>query len=61
MRFDKKTLSIYKRIPTDGDCSVDSLTDDNISLPDVMLALLNLEIARFIVMLPGDRVKRNLK
>jgi DNA processing protein len=61
MRFDKKTLSIYKKIPTDGDCSVDSLTDDNISLPDVMLALLNLEIARFIVMLPGDRVKRNLK
>ena len=59
--FDKKTVEIYKRIPIDTECSVEDLIDENYALRDVMQGLLKLEIARFVVMLPGDRVKRNLK
>lgn len=58
--FDKNTLSLYKKIPLNTDCSVESLIDETHSLRDVMQSLLKLEIARFVTMLPGDRVKRNL-
>ncbi len=59
--FDKNTLSLYKKIPVNKDCSVENLIDESHTLRDVMQCLLKLEIAKFIVMLPGDRVKRNLK
>lgn len=59
--FDKNTLSLYKKIPVNKDCSVEDLIDESHTLRDVMQCLLKLEIAKFIVMLPGDRVKRNLK
>ena len=58
--FDKSILSLYKKIPINSDCSVEDLIDDDHSLRDVMQCLLKLEIARFVTMLPGDRVKRNL-
>ncbi len=58
MSFDASALKVYKKIPLKGECSIDSLIDPEHSFADVMKALLNLEIARFIVMLPGDRVKR---
>ena len=61
LNFDKNTLSLYKKIPVNSDCSVEDLIDESHTLRDVMQCLLKLEIAKFIVMLPGDRVKRNLK
>lgn len=59
--FDKRTVEIYKKIPINSDCSVEDLIDENYTLRDIMQGLLKLEIARFVVMLPGDRVKRNSK
>jgi predicted Rossmann fold nucleotide-binding protein DprA/Smf involved in DNA uptake len=58
--FDKNVLALYKKIPLNSECSVDELVDDVHSLRSVMQGLLKLEIARFVTMLPGDRVKRNL-
>lgn len=58
--FDKNALSLYKKIPLNKECSVEDLIDETHSLRDVMQCLLKLEIARFVIMLPGDRVKRNL-
>ena len=58
--FNKSILSLYKKIPIDSECSVESLIDSEHNLKDVMQGLLKLEIAKFIVMLPGDRVKRNI-
>ncbi len=58
--FNKSILSLYKKIPLETDCTVESLIDAEHSMKDVMQGLLRLEIERFIVMLPGDRVKRNL-
>ena len=58
--FDKSTLALYKKIPLNSDCSVEDLVDEAHNLRDVMQGILKLEIARFVTMLPGDRVKRNL-
>ena len=58
--FDSDTLRIYQKIPTDRDCSVNDLVDENDRMNSVMKALLKLEMGRFITMLPGERVKRNL-
>ena len=59
--FDAELLKLYKRIPSGGDCAIESLTDDEMNLRTVMKLLLKLEMGRFIVMLPGDRVKRNIR
>ncbi len=60
-KFDNKTFNIYKKIPTIGECSVESLMDSDTTLRDVMRALLCLEMGSFVTMLPGDRVSRKLK
>ena len=59
--FDAELLKLYKKIPSGGDCSIESLTDNDMNLRTVMKLLLKLEMGRFIVMLPGDRVKRNTR
>lgn len=59
--FDAELLKIYKKIPPNADCAVEALTDESTDLRAVMKALLKLEMGRFIIMLPGDRVKRNIK
>ncbi len=58
--FDEKTLRIYKKIPTGESCQVESLVDSEDSLRDVMKCLLKLEMGKFVKMLPGERVARNL-
>ena len=58
--FDSEALKIYKRIPQTGECSIESLVDSELSLRKVMKGLLALEMGRFIVMLPGEKVKRSL-
>ena len=59
--FDKKALEIYKRIPSDGDCSIESLVCEKYPFKEVSRILMKLEMGRFIVMLPQERVKRNLR
>ena len=58
--FSAEVFEIYKKIPTDSDCAIESLVDERLDLRRVMRALLKLEMGRFVVMLPGERVKRNL-
>ncbi|MBR2465605.1 MAG: DNA-processing protein DprA [Clostridia bacterium] len=58
--FDERTLKIYKKIPRGGSCLIESLVDDEFSLRDVMRSLLKLEMGRFVKLLPGERVARNL-
>ncbi len=58
--FDERTLKIYKRIPMTGSCLIESLVDSEFTLRDVMKALLKLEMGRFVKMLPGERIARNL-
>lgn len=58
--FDGELLKLYKKIPFDGDCTIESLAVDS-DLRSVMKLLLKLEMGRFITMLPGERVKRNIK
>lgn len=59
--FDAELLKLYKKIPPNGECTVESLTDDTADLRSVMKLLLKLEMGRFVKMLPGDRVKRNTR
>ncbi len=59
--FDAELLKLYKKIPSSGDCTVESLADDETNLRTVMKLLLKLEMGRFIIMLPGERVKRNIR
>ena len=59
--FDSRALKIYKRIPLIGECSIESLVDEQISLRDVMKLLLKLEMGNFITMLPGESVQRKGK
>ena len=60
MNFDKNTLSIYERIPVSESCSIDSLVDAQTPMHVVMKALFKLEMGKFVTMLPGETVKRNL-
>ena len=59
--FDKGALKLYKRIPTEGSCPIESLVDDEMPLRIVMRHLLKLEVGGFIVMLPGETVARKFK
>ena len=59
--FDKRALMLYKRIPEAGECSFDSLVDDEIPSKDVMKYLLKLEMGGFVTLLPGERVSRKFK
>ncbi len=56
--FNKRALEIYNKIPTEGDCPIESLIDSENSLREVMRSLLKLEMGHYILMLPGERVKR---
>lgn len=56
--LDTVALKIYKRIPTGGDCSIESLVDSEISLRDILRAMPKLEMHRLVELLPGEKVKR---
>ncbi len=60
-KFDARTFNIYKKIPIEGDCAIESLIDAENTLRDVMKSLLKLEMGQFITMLPGERVSRKFK
>lgn len=59
--FDKDALAVYKQIPEVGECDIESLVGDGRTLRAVMQCLLKLEMGRFVVMCPGERVKRKTK
>ena len=59
--FDKKSLKIYKKIPANEACSLESLVDDDMNLREVMSHLLKLEIGGFVRLLPGEMVTRKFK
>ena len=59
--FTKEVFAIYKKIPTVGDCTIESLADNEHDLRAVMKSILKLEMARFVTLLPGERVMRKLK
>ena len=59
--FDGELLKIYKKIPLNEECTIESLTDSEMNLRAVMKLLLKLEMGKFITLLPGDRVKRNFR
>ena len=59
--FDPEAIRFYKRIPPDRECSIEELVDDETDYRKVMKLLLKLEMGRFVVMRPGDKVKRNIK
>ena len=56
--FDSVAIKIYQKIPTDKECSIEDLVDSEISLRIVMKSLLKLEMGKFVVMLPGEKVRR---
>lgn len=58
--FDGEMLKIYKRIPQNEECTIESLVDLDTPMRIVMKALLKLEMGRFIVMLPNEMVKRKI-
>ena len=53
-------LVLYQRIPEYGDIAIEDLVDDEFDLGDIMNLLLRLELGRFVVLLPGDRVIRRI-
>ncbi len=59
--FDKRALEIYKRIPTSGSCSLESLVDEKTDLRQLMRYLLMLEVGGFVVLLPGEAVSRKFR
>ena len=57
--FDARALKIYKKIPLGQECTIESLADSELTMRDVMKALLKLEMGKFITVLPGEKVRRN--
>ncbi len=58
--FDKSAIEIYRKIPLEGEIAINALVDGENTLRDVMRALFKLDVGKFIVMLPGEKVKRKL-
>ena len=59
--FDKEALRLYKKIPLEGECDIEDLVEEGKNLRDVMKLLLKLEMGKFVVMLPGEKVARKTK
>ena len=57
--FDKNTMEIYLKIPKGSEVPYSDLTDEKHSMKDVVRALFRLNLGNFVVLLPGERVKRS--
>ncbi len=57
--IDATAIRIYKNIPVGEECSIESLVRDDLPMREVMKGLLKLELGKFILVLPGERVRRN--
>lgn len=58
-KLDLKLRSLYEKIPRGKSISQESLVSEEIPMRELMRALLKLEVAGLIAMLPGERLKRN--
>ena len=58
-KLDSKLRSLYEKIPKGESITQESLVSDEIPMRELMRALLKLEVAGLITMLPGDMLKRN--
>lgn len=58
--FDPAAIKLYKKIPPERIIGIEELVDSENDLRSVMKLLLKLEMGRFIVMLPGEKLKRNI-
>ncbi len=56
--FDGDMLKVYQKIPTDGECSIESLCSDELKIKDVLRILFRLDAIHCIEMLPSERVRR---
>lgn len=59
--FDKESLKVYKKIPLNSPCTIESLVSDQMNLREVIKHLLKLEVSGFVVLLPGEMVSRKFK
>ena len=59
--LDETAIAIYKQIPYGEEIAIEELCDPTRDLRTVMRYLLRLEVACFITILPGERVRRNFK
>ena len=59
--FSPEAMKLYKRIPMDDQISIEALTNDDMSLRDVMRVILELEMAGCVVIAPGEKVRRKFK
>lgn len=61
LTFSPEAIKLYKRIPMDDQISIEALTNDDMSLRDVMRVILELEMAGCVVIAPGEKVRRKFK
>ena len=54
-------MTIYKAIPVEEECTIESLVSEKYDIKQVMKLLLKLQMMNFVILLPGDKVKRNLR
>ena len=47
-------------IPTEGEILIEDLANGEYGMQSIMKALLKLEMGRFVTLIPGEKVKRNL-
>ena len=59
--FDVDQMTIYKAIPVEEECTIESLVSEKYDIKQVMKLLLKLQMMNFVILLPGDKVKRNLR
>ncbi|MBQ9085275.1 MAG: DNA-processing protein DprA [Clostridia bacterium] len=59
--FDVDQMTIYKAIPVEEECTIESLVSEKYDIKRVMKLLLKLQMMNFVILLPGDKVKRNLR
>ena len=57
--FSIEAIEVYRRIPENESVSTEQLIGGELGVREVMKALLQLEVGKFITMLPGERVRRS--
>lgn len=58
-KLDAPLRALYEKIPQGKSISQESLVSEELPMRELMRALLKLEVAGLIAMLPGERLKRN--
>ena len=56
--FDAASIALYEKIPEEMEVDIESLVCETLNLRELMRCLLKLEVAGFVEVLPGERVRR---